>query len=248
MNKCLLRCTELDKSFLFKGERTLILKGISFCLWEDELVSIVGASGCGKSTLLELLAGITCPDAGEIFFQDQSISGKSGLLGYMPQDDLLFPWLNVLDNVLLPVRISRQNIASAKARAMELAVVFGLDKHLEYHPWQLSGGLKQRAAFLRTCMTGSKVLLLDEPFANLDALTRMTFQDWLLEIKDKLKLTIILVTHDLDEAFKLSDRIFVMSSKPGRFDNVLDKTQDGYQEKAKQSSIKADILSLLPSG
>ncbi len=242
MTNCVLRTEELEKSFLFKGKKTLILKSISLCLSELEFVCIVGASGCGKSTLLEILAGITTPDSGDVYIKSERITGRSGLLGYMPQDDLLFPWLNILENALLPVRIKKADIPSAKIKVIQLAEVFGLARYLEYHPWQLSGGLKQRAAFLRTCMTGAKVMLLDEPFANLDALTRLTFQDWLVEIKNKLELSIILVTHDLDEAFRLSDRIYVMENAPGYIDLVLSRQEDEYNLDEKKAKFKAQIL------
>lgn len=160
---------------MFKGVNTPILHDINICVQALEFVTILGASGCGKSTLLEALAGITKPDQGSVLYDSRDITGKSGILGYMPQDDLLLPWLSVLDNALLPVRIGKRSLPEARTRIHELAEIFGLTKFLPYHSWQLSGGLKQRAAFLRTCLTGAKLILLDEPFANLDALTRLTF-------------------------------------------------------------------------
>ena len=213
----ILSATRITKSFLHAGKMTTVLSGLDFEIAEREFVCIIGSSGCGKSTLLELFAGISKPDSGEIIYQGNDITGESGLLGYMPQEDLLFPWLSTLQNVLLPVRIRGGNLSHAKAKALELLPTFGLDQHSGHLPYQLSGGLKQRAAFLRTYMTGSNLLLLDEPFANLDALTRLQLQDWLLEIKDRLKLTIVMVTHDISEALKLSDRIMVMGGSPGKF-------------------------------
>jgi len=211
----LLEAQELSKSFLFKGKLCQVLCGISFKLQQDEFISIVGASGCGKSTLLELLAGISLPDKGKIYYDGELITGKTGILGYMPQEDLLFEWLKSIDNILLPLRVKGNLDKAQRSKAIELLPVFGLEGYKDHLPWQLSGGLKQRVALARTYMTGSKVLLLDEPLANLDAITRNALQDWLKEIVSKLGLSIILVTHDIEEAIKLSDRILVM--KKGRF-------------------------------
>lgn len=213
----LLEARRITKSFLFRGNRTVILQDLDLAISEHEFVTIIGSSGCGKSTLLELFAGITIPDSGEIIFQDKVINGIGGYLGYMPQDDLLFPWLNTLQNCLLPVRVKKGDIRAAKVKILELIPVFGLEEHVELLPSQLSGGLRQRVALLRTYMTASPLLLLDEPFANLDALTRVRMQDWLMEIRKKLNLTILMVTHDINEAIRLSDRVLLMDKNPGRF-------------------------------
>lgn len=213
----ILRTESLTKSFLFKGERKTILKDVDFSIDSGSFVAIVGSSGCGKSTFLELLAGITIPDEGQIIYQNQIITGKSGCLGYMPQDDLLFPWLNVQENVMLPLRVKGLDLNLGRLKIAELLPIFGLEKHARHLPYQLSGGLRQRAAFLRTYMTGSRLLLLDEPFASLDAITRSQMQAWLRDITRELKLTVILVTHDIDEAIALSDRILLMSGSPGSF-------------------------------
>jgi ABC-type nitrate/sulfonate/bicarbonate transport system ATPase subunit len=213
--KNILTATAIYKSFLFKGLICPVLKDINLELKQGEFVSIVGSSGCGKTTLLELLAGITLPDRGEIQYRGEDITGSTGYLGYMPQQDLLFPWLKVIDNILLPCRIQGINIPQARARAQKLLPVFGLEDYPEYLPWQLSGGLRQRVALARTYMTGSKVWLLDEPLANLDALTRSSLQDWMAEVVQRVELTVLLVTHDIDEAIRLSDRVEVM--KEGSF-------------------------------
>lgn len=208
----ILEARNIHKSFFFKGELSKVLHGINLKLEENEFISIVGASGCGKSTLLELLSGISLPDSGDIICEGQLVTGKTGILGYMPQDDLLFPWLKTMDNILLPVRVQGKNIHIEKEKAAKLLPVFGLESYADHLPWQLSGGLRQRAALARTYMIGSKVLLLDEPLANLDAITRSGLQDWLGEVVHNLSLAIILVTHDIDEAIKLSDRIEVMKN------------------------------------
>lgn len=231
----------VSKSFLFKGALSPVLKDIDFDLQEGEFVSIVGASGCGKTTLLELLAGITKPDSGCIRYAGEEITGKTGYLGYMPQDDLLFPWLKVMDNLLLPGRVRGRNIKEERKKAIKLLPVFGLQNYQDYLPWQLSGGLRQRVALARTYMTGSKVWLLDEPLANLDALTRNALQDWIAGIVKELNLSVLLVTHDIVEALKLSDRIQVM--KDGVFSGnlPLDKSADELEVKELGNKIRSLI-------
>ena len=243
--KDLLAAQRITKSFLFKGQRLIVLEDLDLLISEHEFITIVGSSGCGKSTLLELLAGITRPDSGEILYDGQVITGRGGFLGYMPQEDLLFPWLSSIQNVLLPVRIKHGDYSSAKAKALELLPVFGLENHSDQLPFQLSGGLKQRAAFLRTYMTNSRLLLLDEPFANLDAITRLRMQDWLKEIKSKLDLTILMVTHDIHEAIRLSDRILVMDKAPGRFIREFSLDRNASPDPAGDLAIYDQIIAIL---
>ncbi|MDY0325683.1 MAG: ATP-binding cassette domain-containing protein [Candidatus Cloacimonadaceae bacterium] len=237
----ILSATGLKKSYLFKGAISTVLNDIDLSLEQGEFVSIVGASGCGKTTLLELFAGITLPDSGSIYYQGEEITGRAGYLGYMPQNDLLFPWLKVIDNVLLPCRIKGLDIKAERQKALQLLPVFGLESYAEYLPWQLSGGLRQRVALARTCMTGSKVWLLDEPLANLDALTRSSLQDWIGEVVQRLQLTVLLVTHDIDEAIKLSDRVEVM--KAGLFQGGLQIPKATDEAQLKQ--LKTQISKLL---
>lgn len=239
--KALLQARSLCKTFLLSGKASLILKDASLSLEDGEFLSIIGPSGCGKSTFLELLAGVTRPDEGSIHYRDEDITGKSGKLGYMPQEDLLFPWLSVYDNALLPARVGKQELASAKSEIDRLLPVFGLDKHAKHLPWQLSGGLKQRTAFLRTCMTQAKILLLDEPFAGLDAITRKQLQIWLKGIAHDLGLSIILVTHDISEALVLSSRIVLMKGSPGSFGDSFKVPQD----EADREALKLQITRFL---
>lgn len=239
----ILSANGLSKSFLLRGEPQLILQDVDFEMRDQSFVCVVGSSGCGKSTFLELLAGITKPDSGRIVFRGQVITGQSGRLGYMPQDDLLFPWLDVVENALIPVRIRGGDITAAKRRVRELLPVFGLDEHASHLPYQLSGGLRQRVAFLRTCMMDTELLLLDEPFASLDAITRAQMQNWLAEITRELKLSIILVTHDITEAIKLADEIQVMKSRPGKF--VASYELSGDKTLAEKDFLKQEILELV---
>lgn len=238
----ILRANKLTKSFLLQGQPQLILRNVDFEMREQSFVCVVGSSGCGKSTFLELLAGITRPDSGEIYFRGEDITGKSGFLGYMPQDDLLFPWLNVVDNALIPVRIKGGDIKTAQARAKRLLPVFGLEEHAEHLPYQLSGGLRQRAAFLRTCMMETELLLLDEPFASLDAITRLQLQNWLGVISRELKLSIILVTHDINEAIKLGDEVRVMKHQPGQFVATFELDRDKNKSDMEKMDLQREIL------
>ncbi|MDD4310838.1 MAG: ABC transporter ATP-binding protein [Candidatus Cloacimonetes bacterium] len=247
-SKSLLSAEGIRKSFLFRGSVSTVLDNVNFSIEEGEFVSIIGPSGCGKSTFLELLAGITLPDKGVIRSYGADITGKTGILGYMPQDDLLFPWLNTLQNILLPVKVKGRNTSQATKQIEALLPLFGLQNHIGYHPHQLSGGLKQRVALLRTYMNSTKVLLLDEPLANLDSLTRSQLQTWLKTIVETLKLTVILVTHDIDEAILLSNRIELMSKNPGNFTRsikvpVQTALEDSLQIELK-NIIKAEFLEL----
>jgi ABC-type nitrate/sulfonate/bicarbonate transport system ATPase subunit len=180
-----------------------------------EVVGLVGPSGCGKTTLLELVAGLRQPDAGTI-----AVGGQTGLperlerCAYMPQRDLLLPWLSALDNAALAVRISGVPRREARERAGEHFGRLGLDGFEEVRPGELSGGMRQRVAFLRTLMAGRPVLLLDEPFASLDAITRAEMQSWLAGVLGPDRHTVLLVTHDVEEALYLSDRVLVLSSRP----------------------------------
>ncbi len=237
----ILSATGLKKSYLFKGAISTVLKDIKLSLKKGEFVSIVGASGCGKTTLLEVFAGITLPDSGQVYYQGKEITGRAGYLGYMPQNDLLFPWLKVIDNVLLPARIKGLDIKAERQKALQLLPVFGLESYAEYLPWQLSGGLRQRVALARTTMTGSQVWLLDEPLANLDALTRASLQEWIGEVAQRLGITVLLVTHDIDEAIKLSDRVEVM--KEGLFQGGVRIPETA--DEAELKRLKAEISQLL---
>jgi ABC-type nitrate/sulfonate/bicarbonate transport system ATPase subunit len=183
---------------------------------EGEFVSIVGPSGCGKSTLLNILSGLLAPTSGEIRLDGSVASALLGRVGYMPQRDLLMPWRHVLDNVTVGLEITGTNRREARARATAQLDRFGLAGFERRWPATLSGGMRQRAALLRTFLAGRDLMLLDEPFGALDAITRQSMQKWLLEIWQSDRKTILFVTHDVEEAIYLSDRVYLMSSRPGR--------------------------------
>jgi putative hydroxymethylpyrimidine transport system ATP-binding protein len=201
----------------FNGERPVqALAEISFDIRQGEFVSLIGQSGSGKSTLCNLIAGLLTPDSGEIRLDGRLINGQTGHVGYMPQRDLLMPWRSVLQNVILGAEIARQPLEQARQRARALLPLFGLEGFADAYPRQLSGGMRQRAALLRTILMERPLLLLDEPFGALDALTRREMQNWLLTVWTQLQPTVLFVTHDVREAALLSDRILVLSARPGR--------------------------------
>ena len=203
---------EIDKLAVSFDGRT-ILGGLSFDVADGEFVSLLGPSGCGKSTILNVLAGIVTPEGGTVRVDGATISGTSEHFAYMPQEDLLLPWKSILDNVCLYGAIHGTKKEAAE-RARTLFPVFGLAGYEDAYPDALSGGMRQRAAFLRTAMCQADILLLDEPFGALDVITRGDMQDWLQNMRSQLGKTTLLVTHDIDEAIYLSDRILVLNGRP----------------------------------
>ncbi len=215
----------LTKAFPAKagdGDRVLALEGVEMQIGAGEFVSIVGPSGCGKSTLFNLLAGLDRPSKGRILLDGRPADQLLGEIGYMPQADLLMPWRTVLDNAALGLQLNGLGRREARRRALTEFDRFGLAGFEGVWPAQISGGMRQRAALLRTFLAGREVMLLDEPFGALDALTRQEMQQWLLEIWQADRKTILFVTHDVEEALFLSDRVYVMSGRPGRIELCLD--------------------------
>ena len=198
------------------------LSDVSLELGAGEFVSLVGPSGCGKSTLLRILAGLVAPSAGVVFLDGEQPEVLLGRVGYMPQDDLLMAWRTTLDNVTVGLELAGVSRADARVQARAELARFGLEGFERHWPRALSGGLRQRAALLRTFLAGRNVLLLDEPLGALDALTREEMREWLLEVWEADRKTILLVTHDVEEAVFLSDRVYVMSGRPGRVRATVD--------------------------
>ncbi|GHH96884.1 ABC transporter ATP-binding protein [Neobacillus kokaensis] len=196
-----------DLTYAFQGNRPIFQK-INLTVNPGEFVSVIGSSGSGKSTLFKLITGLLEPDQGKIGINGDFSGGRLGKVGYMPQKDLLLPWRPVLDNVLLPLEVRGKKGNLAEAR--EWLSRFGLSDYENAFPDELSGGMRQRAAFLRTMMTGKDLLLLDEPFGALDALTKRKMHSWLLGLWEDLQKTVLFITHDLEEAILLSDRIYLI--------------------------------------
>jgi ABC-type nitrate/sulfonate/bicarbonate transport system ATPase subunit len=212
----------VGKTFAGRDRGVRALEGVDLEVGGGEFVSIVGPSGCGKSTLLNILAGLTRPGEGRVLLDGAEPESLLGRVGYMPQKDLLMPWRTVLDNVTLGLEMNGLSRRAARERARGELHRFGLQGFEGLWPSAISGGMRQRAALLRTFLAGRDVMLLDEPFGALDALTRGTMQEWLLDIWQADRKTILFVTHDVEEAVLLSDRVYVMSGRPGRMDLCLD--------------------------
>jgi putative hydroxymethylpyrimidine transport system ATP-binding protein len=193
-----------------------ILHSLDLDVESGSFVSLIGPSGCGKSTICNLVAGIEIPDTGEILLDGKAIHGLPGHVGYMPQKDLLLPWRTLLENVILGSEILHKDKRQAREEAKEWLDQFGLASFSAHYPHQLSGGMRQRGALLRTILFGQQTLLLDEPFGALDALTRQEMQRWLINIWDHTQHTVLFITHDIDEALLLSDKVVVLSQRPAQ--------------------------------
>ncbi|HEY2570740.1 MAG TPA: ATP-binding cassette domain-containing protein [Solirubrobacteraceae bacterium] len=209
------------RRYLGRRGEVQALDGVSLHVARGEIVAVVGPSGCGKTTLLELICGLQQPDAG-------TVQAAPAVL--MPQRDLLLPWLSAIDNAGLALRAQGVSRADARAAAAPWFARFGLDGFQQARPAELSGGMRQRVSFLRSLLAGKPVLALDEPFASLDAITRAEMQQWLAEALASQPRTVVLVTHDVEEALYLCDRVAVLSSRPGRvvaeFDPPLPRAPD----------------------
>ena len=199
-----------DISFSFNNGQSII-EHLHLSVEEGEFVSILGPSGSGKSTLFHLIGGLYVPDEGEILLNGERINGRKGHISYMPQQPALLPWRTVLDNVILGAELSGQvDREQAKAQINKA----GLEAYGQAYPHELSGGMKQRVAFLRSISSPQALMCLDEPFSALDELTRLSMQKWLLKIWEEDRRSVLFVTHNIEEALLLSDKIYVLSSKP----------------------------------
>lgn len=225
-----------------------VLDNISFDVSENEFITLIGPSGCGKSTLFKILTKLIPNYEGNVSINNQDLHQFTNALGYMPQKDLLLPWRTLFDNVVLPLEIQKQPINNDEIN--ELITTFGLDGFQDHYPHQLSGGMRQRAALLRTFLMSQDIVLLDEPFAALDYLTKRHLQAWLKDIFKKLNKTVIFITHDIEEAINLSDRLIVLSSLPASVLEVIDvKNIDSSKDNKKDilvyQNIKSNIISLI---
>jgi len=241
-----LKVINIKKSF---GDMNII-NDVSFYAKENEFVSLLGPSGSGKSTIFNIIAGLLSQDTGDVLIDGEICSNRLQKVSYMHQKDLLLPWKNIVDNVALPLIIKGKSKKEARGQVLSHFKTFGLVGFEYKYPFQLSGGMKQRAALLRTYMSYADIILLDEPFGALDAITRAKMHTWLLEVTKELKATIIFITHDIEEAVFLSDRIYVLSDKLATIKNEIivdlpkNRTKD-IVTSVKFNEIKKDILQLL---
>ncbi len=249
MSRAAIRADRVTKSFADGRSEVPVLASISFEVEWGTWTTILGPSGCGKTTLLRILAGLIEPDGGEV-----SVGGRGespgGATAYLPQRDTLLPWRTALDNAVLASEIARRPLAEARPEAVELFERFGLSGFERAYPSQLSGGMRQRLALVRTFLARRDVLLLDEPLGALDPLTRATLQDWLLSVWAELRKTILLVTHDVEEALLLSDRVLVLTDRPAAVarDLRVDLHRPRNRASAELAETKGRLLDLLLEG
>lgn len=217
----MLKLSEIRKSFSRKGQPLPVLAGIDLEAGRGEFVSVLGPSGCGKTTLLNIIAGLISPDSGEIYIDDRELSSGRGYVAYQQQNDLLLPWRTALENALLGPELRGDKKGACRA-AEQLFRQFGLAGFEDRYPAELSGGMRQRVALIRTLLTEREILLLDEPFGSLDAMTRGILHCYLLRVWEDFGKTIVFVTHDLEEALLLSDRIYLFTSRPAEVKAILE--------------------------
>ncbi|QAY65556.1 ABC transporter ATP-binding protein [Paenibacillus protaetiae] len=224
--------TRVHKTF-GKGQTAKeVIGGLSLHIHEGEFVSIVGPSGSGKTTLFQMIGGLELPSEGEIRVNGQLINGKRGHISYMPQQASLLPWRTVADNVELALHIAGMKRSDAEQSALEWLDKVGLGSYAEAYPGVLSGGMQQRVSFLRALLSPQRLMLLDEPFGALDALTRLNMQRWLMSIWEENRRSVLLVTHSIEEALLLSDRVIVLSASPAV---VLDEFEVPFARPRKES-------------
>jgi putative hydroxymethylpyrimidine transport system ATP-binding protein len=212
----------LNKIFIRNKEKLEVLKDINLMLCENQFVSIIGPSGCGKSTILRILTGLEDEFSGDILVNGKSLANSSYKFCYMPQKDLLMPWRTIYKNIILPLEIEGRLDSAESIEVKKLIKEFGLEGFENFYPSEISGGMKQRAGLLRTFLMNSDIMLLDEPFGALDAITRMNMQEWLLNVLSEHKKSVLFITHDIDEAIFLSDRVYVLSDRPASIVETLD--------------------------
>ncbi len=245
-----LELRQVHKAFRVDGKMVTALAGVDVVARKGEFVVLIGPSGCGKSTVLNIICGLMQPDSGEVLLDGEPVQHRTGLVGYMLQKDLLLPWRKILDNVILGPEISGRDRDGARQEAVRLLPLFGLEGFEDSYPATLSGGMRQRAALLRTFLCRRNAMLLDEPFGALDAFTRRGLQQWLLEVWERFRQTILFVTHDVDEAIYLADRVYIMTARPGRIKVELDVSLPRPRQRemitcSEFAAVKAELLASL---
>ncbi|MDW3212692.1 MAG: ABC transporter ATP-binding protein [Ilumatobacteraceae bacterium] len=241
---------EVSKRFSTKKGQLPVVRSVEMHARRGEFISIIGPSGCGKSTLFKMIAGLEQPSDGEIRVDGHLATGHTEEFAYMPQKDLLFPWRTILDNTTMGLEVQGMSRSAARAKARPLFETFGIAGFEDSYPWQLSGGMRQRAALLRTVVQDRPVLLLDEPFGALDSLTRVEMQEWLTEVWEQFRWTVVLITHDIREAVFLSDRVYVLTARPAGVREVheidLERPRDlGVVTDARFAQFEASLLEAL---
>ena len=217
-----LEAKDITHSFNQNRTHGQVLNNLNFTVNKGEFVALLGPSGCGKSTLFNIISGLIKPLSGEIYLNGKRLQGNIGTFGYMQQKDLLLQWRTVLRNVLIGPEIQGDSLDDAKTEALELLTQLGLQGFEKSYPMQLSGGMRQRVALIRTLLFKKEILLLDEPFGALDAMTRTVMQSILLDIWNRNKQTVLLITHDIEEALILADKIYVLTARPASIKAVVD--------------------------
>lgn len=218
----LLELNKVSYAYHSRNGETYALSDISFQVQRGEFIAVVGPSGCGKSTLLSLISGLLCPESGSILFEGKEEKGFQEKIGYMLQKDHLFEWRTIYENVMLGLEIQHKQNEASCARVERMLMEYGLYRFRNARPSELSGGMRQRAALIRTLALDPELLLLDEPFSALDFQTRLSVCDDVAAILRKERKTALLVTHDLSEAVSMADRILVLTSRPARIQRILD--------------------------
>lgn len=251
--QCKIEIANVSKTFRRQGKEIVAMRDTSLCIEEGRFASIIGPSGCGKSTLFNIIAGLIPPSTGDVIADGESILGKAGYVGYMLQKDMLLPWRTILDNIILGMEVRGVPKKQAAERALPLMEKYGLKGFDKHYPNELSGGMRQRAALLRTLLYDRDILLLDEPFGALDAQTRLAMQNWLLQIWQDFGKTVLFVTHDIDEAIYLSDEIYVFSERPGYIKTKISVTMERPRKTEDTISpqfmeLKHHLLDLLAAG
>ncbi len=241
-----LEVKNVSKSF---GDNN-VLKDISIELNKGELVCLLGVSGGGKTTLFNIISGLLSPDSGQVLLDEKEITNQPGHISYMLQKDLLLPYITIEDNVALPLLLKGKKKKEARKQVSPMFEQFGLEGTQKKYPAQLSGGMRQRAALLRTYMFSKDVALLDEPFSALDTLTKSAMHKWYLNVMEKIQLSTLFITHDIDEAILISDRIYLLSGSLGKITGEIiikepKPRRDDFNLTAEFLEYKKRILSLL---
>ncbi|ENQ3080480.1 ABC transporter ATP-binding protein [Bacillus sp. WLY-B-L8] len=217
----LLELSNVSHCFFSKENASLVLSNISLTIEDGEFISFLGPSGCGKTTLLSIMSGLLQPIEGSVFLDGEPITKPTSSIGYMLQQDYLFPWKTIEDNISVGLHITKTYTSKMKQHALHLLEEVGLQGVEKQYPRELSGGMRQRAALVRTLVTNPKILLLDEPFSALDYQTKLKLEELVFSILKEYKKTSLLVTHDIEEAIAMSDRIYLLQAKPGRIAKVF---------------------------